>query len=55
MNVKNLIIDWNWKYETGNTIEEIQKSDIIDTQDAKQITNYSFDIVVTGTQVMPNG
>lgn len=56
-NDKNKIIDltigWNWKYETGNTIKDISLSDIIDTQDAKRINNYTFDIVVTGAQVQP--
>lgn len=50
---KTLIIGWNWKYQTGNTTEEISASDIIDTRDGKTIDNYSFDIIVSGTQVMP--
>ena len=29
-------------------------NDKIDTQNAQDITNYTFDVVVTGTQVMPN-
>ena len=51
--IKVLTIGWNWKYETGNTEQEISASDLIDTQEGKQITNYTFDIVVSGTQVMP--
>lgn len=50
---KTLTIGWNWKYQTGNTTEEISASDIIDTRDGKTIDNYSFDIIVSGTQVMP--
>lgn len=49
---KTLIIGWNWLYQTGKTQEEIFANDAIDTQEAKIITNYSFDIIVTGTQVM---
>ncbi len=51
--IKALVIGWNWKYQTGNTPEEIAASDIIDTRDGKTIKNYSFDIIVSGTQVMP--
>ena len=51
--VKILTIGWNWKYETGNTAQEIAANDLIDTQNAKQISNYTFDVVVSGTQIMP--
>lgn len=51
--VKDLIIGWNWKYETGTTAEEISKSDAIDTQNAKEINDYTFDIIITGTQIEP--
>lgn len=50
---KVLTIGWNWKYETGSTAQEISANDLIDTENAKQISNYTFDIIVTGTQVMP--
>lgn len=50
---KTLSINWNWKYETGSTANEINSNDIIDTQEAKNIENYNFDIIVSGTQVMP--
>lgn len=50
---KTLSINWNWKYETGSTKNEISSNDIIDTQEAKTIENYNFDIIVSGTQVMP--
>ena len=32
-------IEWSWKYQTGNTPEEINANDKIDTQDAKNILN----------------
>lgn len=47
-------IGWEWKYETGKTVQEIATNDKIDTNEAKQIKNYSFDIVVSGTQINPN-
>lgn len=51
--VKTLSINWSWKYETGSTANEISANDIIDTQEAKTIENYNFDVIVSGTQVMP--
>lgn len=51
--IKELTIYWQWDYETGKTEQEILASDIADTQDAKQISDYTFDIVVSGTQIMP--
>ena len=53
--IKTLIIGWNWKYETGSTAQEIAENDLIDTQEAKQMSNYTFDVIVSGTQVMPQG
>ena len=51
--VKTLTVGWNWKYETGNTAQEIAANDLVDTQNAKQMSNYTFDVIVSGTQVMP--
>ncbi len=51
--IKTLQIGWNWNYVTGNTERDIEANDMIDTQDGKKITNYTFDVVVTGTQMMP--
>ena len=51
---KTLSIDWKWAYETGENVEEIAQNDKIDTQNAKSISNYTFDVIVSGTQVMPN-
>lgn len=51
--VKTLTVAWNWKYETGNTVEEISANDLIDTQNAKQMSNYTFDVIVSGTQIAP--
>lgn len=49
-----LKIDWEWKYETGNDETEISNNDIIDTKNAKEIQDYEFDVIVSGTQVNPN-
>ena len=51
--VKTYTVRWEWEYETGNTKEEIQTSDSIDTREANEIENYSFDITINGTQVEP--
>lgn len=50
---KVIEINWRWSYETGETSEEILKNDEIDTKEAKDISSYSFDIIVSGTQVQP--
>lgn len=51
--IRTLEIGWNWEYQTGNTLQEKEANDIIDTQNAKQMRNYTFDVIVSGTQVMP--
>jgi len=43
-------VSWAWDYETGKTDTEIASNDKIDTQDAKSIDEYTFDVVVTATQ-----
>ncbi|MCI8759971.1 MAG: hypothetical protein HFJ34_02425 [Clostridia bacterium] len=50
---RTITIGWKWNYETGNTQSEIANNDQIDTQDAQNIANYTFDVVVSGTQVVP--
>lgn len=50
---KTITVGWKWDYETGSTKEEIEKNNKIDTEEAKYINDYTFDIVVTGTQVRP--
>lgn len=51
---KTFTINWEWKYETGNTKEEIATNDKIDTDDGKLISNYTFDVIVSGNQINPN-
>ena len=50
---RTITINWEWQYETGENEDEINQNDIIDTNNAKQLENYTFDINVKGTQVMP--
>ena len=50
---KTLNIKWKWDYETGNDSDEISRNDLLDTEDAKKIQNYTFDVIITGTQVQP--
>ena len=50
---KEFKIKWIWKYETGETEEEIQKNDEIDTKDARELNEYSFDIIVEAKQIEP--
>ena len=52
--VKEIKIDWSWNYETGSTEKEKIAINKQDTIDAKTITDYSFDIIVTGIQEIPN-
>ena len=50
---RTITIYWEWQYQTGENENEINQNDIIDTNNAKQLENYTFDICVAGTQVMP--
>lgn len=50
---RTITVYWEWQYQTGEDENEINQNDIIDTNNAKQLENYTFDIYVTGTQVMP--
>lgn len=50
---KTFKIDWKWNYETGNNDTEIARNDATDTNDSKLIENYTFDVIISGVQVMP--
>ena len=50
---KSFEINWEWPYETGVSETEIAKNDKIDTENGKSNLNYTFDVLVTGTQVIP--
>ena len=51
--VRTLNVGWKWDYETGSNPDEISKNDLVDTQNAQEIQNYTFDVIITGTQVEP--
>lgn len=51
--VKTMKVEWIWPYETGKTEVEKEKNNAKDTQDAKTLDEYAFDICITGTQVEP--
>lgn len=51
--IKILTIHWQWPYETGNNESEIAINDKIDTQNAQEIATYTFNVMVSGTQVEP--
>ena len=50
---RTITIGWEWQYEIGANENEINQNDRVDTQNAKDLENYTFDINVIGTQVMP--
>ena len=50
---KTLTINWEWQYETGSNPTEIASNDKIDTQNAQEIANYTFNVNVSGAQVAP--
>lgn len=47
---RSIVVFWAWNYETGTTEDEISANDILDTEDANNIAQYTFDIIATGTQ-----
>ena len=51
--VETFNIQWEWPFETGETEEQKKHNNDIDTQESQTIKNYSFDVVVTGTQMKP--
>lgn len=50
---KTFEIGWKWDYETGSDSTEIANNDAVDTQNAKDIAQYTFNVTVSGTQVVP--
>ena len=49
---KTITVNWNWEYETGMTSSAITTNDAQDTADSQN--DFSFDVVITGTQVNPD-
>lgn len=50
---RTLTINWQWEYETGSNESEIANNDKIDTKNAQDIATYTFNVIVSGTQVVP--
>ena len=50
---RTLNVKWKWDYETGEKPGVIADNDKKDTFDGMNIQNYTFDVIVTGTQVEP--
>lgn len=49
-----LTVEWQWPYETESEDKTVAENDKTDTNNGLDALDYSFDVVVTGTQVIPN-
>ena len=47
---KDIVVSWRWGYERGSTAQEKNANNILDTQDANTITEYTFDVIASGSQ-----
>ena len=43
-------IGWTWEYQTGATVEEKLKNDVIDTREGISPLDYKFEIIAKGIQ-----
>ena len=50
---RTLTVEWEWLYETETEDSTISENDKVDTDNGLSALDYSFDVVVTGTQVIP--
>lgn len=50
---RTINVRWQWDYETGRDPSQINENDIVDTKDAINVANYTFQVIVTGTQIQP--
>lgn len=50
---RTINVRWQWDYETGRDSSQINENDIVDTKDATNVANYTFQVIVTGTQIQP--
>lgn len=51
---RTLTVEWQWLYETENENTTINENDEIDTKDGLNALDYKFDLLITGTQVIPS-
>lgn len=49
---KEIIIDWQWSYESGNSPEIIKNNDKIDTLNGELLNSYKFKINVIGEEAI---
>ena len=49
---KEIIIDWQWAYESGNSEEIVKENDKIDTNNGKLLNSYKFKINVIGEEAI---
>lgn len=50
---RTLTVMWEWPYETGSETNTVSQNDTVDTNDGLNDLDYTFDVVVTGKQVVP--
>lgn len=50
---RTLTVDWEWAYETTDNDNTLEENDKTDTTEGLEALDYSFNITVTGTQVIP--
>lgn len=50
---RTINVRWQWDYETGRDPSQINENDIVDTKDATNVANYTFQVIVTGAQIQP--
>ncbi|MFG6318369.1 MAG: hypothetical protein K1W33_00670 [Clostridia bacterium] len=49
---EEIIIDWEWMYETGENQNTIIQNDQVDTFEGRNLESYIFKILVTGEEVI---
>ncbi len=49
---EEIIIDWEWMYETGESQNTINENDKVDTFEGKNLESYIFKILVTGEEAI---
>ena len=49
---QEIIIDWTWAYETGESQNTVTENDKIDTDEGRNLESYKFKILVTGEEAI---
>lgn len=50
--IEDIKIEWSWPFETGHDNTSVEENNRQDTLDANSGKDYTFDVIVTGTQVV---